>query len=66
MSAVYRISIQGWSKEDAIKEMVEGGYSFHSVWQNLINYVAELDIERTKSQAGIGELNLKPKSPPNG
>jgi protein tyrosine/serine phosphatase len=53
MSAVYRIVIQGWSKEEAIKEMTEGGYGFHSVWQNLIDYVEELDVERIKTEAGI-------------
>ncbi|MHC4757952.1 MAG: fused DSP-PTPase phosphatase/NAD kinase-like protein [Planctomycetota bacterium] len=48
MSAVYRIFIQGWSKEEAIEEMVKGGYGFHSVWQNLIKYIEKLDIDNIR------------------
>jgi protein tyrosine phosphatase (PTP) superfamily phosphohydrolase (DUF442 family) len=59
MSAVYRIVIQGWSKEDAIKEMTEGGYGFHSVWQNLINYVEELDVDRIKAEAGLNSKEAR-------
>jgi protein tyrosine/serine phosphatase len=53
VSAVYRMAIQGWSKEDAIEEMTEGGYGFHHVWQNLIDYVEALDVERIRAQAGM-------------
>jgi protein tyrosine/serine phosphatase len=45
MSAIYRIVIQGWAKEDAIREMTEGGYGFHTVWDNLIDYIEKLDAE---------------------
>jgi protein tyrosine/serine phosphatase len=53
MCAVYRIVIQGWSKEDAIREMVEGGYGFHSVWYNLVDYVEELDVERIRAEMEV-------------
>ncbi|MBD3869537.1 MAG: dual specificity protein phosphatase family protein [Acidobacteria bacterium] len=53
MSAVYRIVIEGWSKEDAIKEMTEGGYGFHSMWQNLVDYVNELDVDEIKRLSDI-------------
>ena len=29
--AMYRVVVQGWSKQDAIDEMVHGGYGFHPV-----------------------------------
>lgn len=35
LCAVYRIVIQGWTKQDAIEEMKKGGYGFHSIWRNL-------------------------------
>ena len=54
MTAVYRMAIQGWSKEKSIREMTEGGYGFHSVWQNLIDYVEDLDIDQVKARAGLG------------
>jgi protein tyrosine phosphatase (PTP) superfamily phosphohydrolase (DUF442 family) len=53
MCALYRIAVQGWSKEEALREMQEGGFGFHGVWQNLIRYINGLDIERIKQKAGI-------------
>ncbi|MBW1811797.1 MAG: dual specificity protein phosphatase family protein [Deltaproteobacteria bacterium] len=53
MVVFYRIVIQGWTKEDAIKEMKEGGFGFHSVWKNLILFIQNADIEKFKKAAGI-------------
>lgn len=53
MCAVYRIVVEGWSKEEAIKEMTEGGFGYHSIWKNLINFIKKLDIEMIKKQAEI-------------
>ena len=47
--AMYRIVIQGWGKEQAIDEMVNGNYGFHGVWQNIIDYVRNADIEAIKA-----------------
>jgi protein tyrosine/serine phosphatase len=48
MSAMYRIVEQGWSKDEALEEMVYGGYGFHSMWLNIIHYVKNVDIEKIK------------------
>lgn len=53
MCAIYRIAIQGWSKAEAVEEMTKGGFGFHSVWENLPEYLEELDIEEMKRQAGL-------------
>lgn len=53
MVALYRVAVQGWLKENAIKEMSEGGYGFHGIWQNLINWINDLDIGKIKRRAGI-------------
>lgn len=37
--ALYRIKIQKWNKEDAINEMVNGGYHFHKIHSHLKNFV---------------------------
>ena len=50
MSAMYRIVEQGWSKDEAIEEMVHGGYGFHSVWSNIIRYVKNADIDKIKEE----------------
>jgi protein tyrosine/serine phosphatase len=50
--AIYRITAQGWSKDEAIEEMTKGGFGFHSIWTNLVDYVRRLDIDKIKNQAG--------------
>lgn len=57
MIAVYRIAIQGWSKEDAIKEMTEGGYGWHPIWRNLLGHIRELDVDALKRASGISPAN---------
>jgi DSP-PTPase phosphatase fused to NAD+ Kinase len=54
MCAVYRIAVRGWTKEEAIREMTQGGFGFHPVWTNLAIQIWRLDIDETKAQAGIG------------
>jgi protein tyrosine phosphatase (PTP) superfamily phosphohydrolase (DUF442 family) len=53
MCALYRVAVQGWTKEEAVREMTEGGYGFHEVWQNLPDWIAQLDIESIRRDAGI-------------
>ncbi len=53
MVAVYRIAVQGWTKAEALREMTQGGYGFHSTWENLIEWIQCLDIDVIKQQAGI-------------
>jgi protein tyrosine phosphatase (PTP) superfamily phosphohydrolase (DUF442 family) len=51
MTAVYRVAVQGWTKDQAIAEMTQGGFGFYSGWQNIVRYVRDLDIERVKPPA---------------
>lgn len=53
--AMYRIVVQGWSKEQAIDEMVNGGYGFHSVWSNIIDSVKKADIDAIRADLSISE-----------
>lgn len=55
MCAIYRIAVCGWAKEEAIKEMTQGGFGFHMVWKNLIHYIENLDVDSIKKRAGIGQ-----------
>jgi protein tyrosine/serine phosphatase len=50
MLAIYRVVVEGWTKADAIDEMTRGGYGFRPVWQNLVRYVEELDVEAIRVQ----------------
>lgn len=53
MCAIYRLAVQGWSKDEAIEEMTKGGFGFHSIWQNLPDYIRKLDVEEIKQSAGL-------------
>jgi uncharacterized protein (TIGR01244 family) len=55
MCAIYRVAVEGWSKEDAIREMTKGDFGFHSLWTNLIRFVEKLDIDALKKKAGLEE-----------
>ena len=55
MCAVYRIAVQGWTKDEAIREMTEGGYEFHAIWDNLIELIQNLDIAKICKNAGLPE-----------
>ena len=50
MVAMYRMVIQGWPKDKAIDELVNGGYGFHPVWQNILAYLQEVDVEKIKAE----------------
>lgn len=53
MCAMYRVTVCGWTKAEAIKEMKEGGFAFYPGWQNLVDYVQQADIQALKKRAGI-------------
>ncbi len=53
MCAIYRVAVQGWGKEEALKEMTEGGFEFHGIWQDLVRWMGALDMEGMKERAGI-------------
>lgn len=53
MIAIYRIAVQGWSKEAAIQEMAEGDYGYHRALIDLPIWIKKANIERIKRKAGI-------------
>jgi protein tyrosine/serine phosphatase len=53
MCAIYRIFVQGWTKEEATREMLEGGYGFHEVWTNIAPWINNLSVDRIKKNAGL-------------
>lgn len=48
MCAMYRILRQGWTPDEAIEEMKNGGYNYHSIWSNIPRFIR-------KSAARLGE-----------
>jgi len=55
MCAVYRVAVCGWTKEEAIREMREGGFGFHRIHLHMVDYLKELDMEEMKRRAGLAE-----------
>jgi len=55
MCAIYRIAVCGWNKNEAIKEMVEGGFGYHKIWKELVEYIEELDVDGLKEKAGLAK-----------
>jgi protein tyrosine/serine phosphatase len=49
MTAMYRILEQGWTPEDALKELTDGGFGYHSMWKNIINYVRSADVDALRA-----------------
>ena len=45
---------QGWTKDEAIQEMVKGGYGFHKKWRNIIEYVKDVDVDRIRNKVEKG------------
>ncbi len=43
--ALYRVVVQGWTKEKAVEEMNQGGYDHNSLWRNLDRYVMKADVD---------------------
>tara|TARA_B100000609_G_C17145912_1_gene398158 strand:+ start:327 stop:932 length:606 start_codon:yes stop_codon:yes gene_type:complete len=59
MCAVYRIVLQGWNKKQALKEMKEGGYNYHSMWFNLVKWINKTDMAQIGKAAGIKNVSAK-------
>ena len=43
VSALYRMAVQGWDKESARLEMLQGGFGYHTMWRNIPAYLAQVD-----------------------
>lgn len=44
--AMYRIIFDKWTKEEAIKEMVNGGFGYHKMFANIIDFIKNADTEK--------------------
>ena len=62
MAAFYRMVVQGWSKKDALEEMTQGGYNYHEMWSNLIEFIHQADLAAYRRDLGLPEP--KPAGPP--
>lgn len=66
MIAMYRMVLQFWTKEEAIKELVMGGFGFHGLWVNIPVYLRDVDVIKIRKALDTGEglLHRPPPEPP--
>lgn len=64
MCAAYRLAVCGWSKDQAIAEMTQGGYGFHSEWLHLVEYLRELDVSKVSPPAAMAATSRPGASSP--
>ena len=48
--AAYRMVVQDWPRQNALAEMLEGGYGYHPIWGNLLTLLEQLDIAAVKAR----------------
>lgn len=60
MCAAYRVVVQGWTKDEAIREMTDGGYGLHQVWTNLKPWLQAMDVDAVRAKAGIKTIATQP------
>ena len=51
--ALYRVVVQGWTKEKAVEEMNQGGYHHNALWRNLDRYVMKADVDALRKQLNL-------------
>ena len=45
VTAMYRVLYQQRSKEQALDELKNGGYGYHTMWKNIESYLRKVDVE---------------------
>lgn len=54
MSAMYRVLEQGWTVDEALAELTDGGYGYHAVWKNILRYVRSADVDKLRAAIAAG------------
>ncbi|MFP0197434.1 dual specificity protein phosphatase family protein [Pseudomonas sp. PHC1] len=57
MAAMYRIVVQGWSKEDALNEMTQGGFGESGHFRDSVRYVMQADVDKLRTALANGDCS---------
>ena len=60
MAAMYRVVVQDWSKEDALKEMTSGGFGENSHHKDGAKYMMKADIPKLREALSSGACSTSP------
>jgi len=50
VTAMYRMVVQGWSREAALDELQNGGFGYHSMWKNIPAYLESVDVGSVRAK----------------
>ena len=50
IAALWRMLYQGWSRDQALEELQQGGFGFHAVWINIPQYLRHVDLNDLKTR----------------
>ncbi|WP_213937628.1 tyrosine-protein phosphatase [Pseudomonas sp. dw_612] len=60
MAAMYRVVVQGWSKEDALNEMTEGGFGDSIHFKDSVRYMMQADTDKLRTALANGDCSTSP------
>ncbi|WP_447787762.1 MULTISPECIES: dual specificity protein phosphatase family protein [Pseudomonas] len=60
MAAMYRVVVQGWSKEDALNEMTQGGFGDSTHFKEGVRYMMQADVEKLRTALANGDCSTSP------
>ena len=55
MCAAYRMVVEGWPREAALREMTDGDFGFRGIWDNHRNHLNELDVDQLRGEIDNGK-----------
>jgi protein tyrosine/serine phosphatase len=60
MAAMYRVVVQGWSKEEALSEMTRGGFGDNGHFKDGVRYMMQADVEKLRTALVNGDCSTSP------
>ncbi|MHC8398287.1 phosphatase domain-containing protein [Pseudomonas sp. MDT1-17] len=60
MAAMYRVVVQGWSKEDAMNEMTQGGFGDSTHFKDGVRYMMQADVDKLRTALANGDCSTSP------
>ncbi len=60
MAAMYRVVVQGWTKEEALSEMMMGGFGESSHFKDSIRYMMQAHVDKLREALASGACSTSP------
>ncbi|MNQ68530.1 Tyrosine phosphatase family protein [compost metagenome] len=60
IAAMYRVVVQGWSKEDALSEMTQGGFGDSTHFKDGVRYMMQADVDKLREALVNGDCSTTP------